>query len=58
MAELLLDFGADINWIVDKKHGWTLLMKLCATKKFANDIEKSINIECIKFDFLKRWFLL
>lgn len=54
MAELLLDFGADINWIVDKKHGWTLLMKLCATKKFANDIEKSINIECIKFDFLKR----
>jgi len=26
MAELLLDNGADINWMVDKKNGWTFLM--------------------------------
>ena len=52
MAELLLDFGADINWIVDKKHGWTLLMQMCGIRKFASDIEKSINVECIKLFFL------
>ena len=32
MAELLLHYGADIDWIVDKKHGFTLLMQLCANK--------------------------
>jgi hypothetical protein len=26
MAEFLLDNEADINWIVDKKNGWTFLM--------------------------------
>jgi len=32
MAELLLHYGADINWIVDKQHGYTLLMQLCSIK--------------------------
>lgn len=32
MAELLLQFGADINWIVDKVKGYTLLQQLCAVK--------------------------
>lgn len=26
MAELLLHYGADINWIIDKTHGFHLLM--------------------------------
>jgi len=26
MAELLIEFGGDVNWIVEKKKGWTLLM--------------------------------
>lgn len=26
MVELLLDYGADINWVVDKSKGHTLLM--------------------------------
>lgn len=32
MAELLLQNGADINWIVDKNKGHTLLMQLCNSK--------------------------
>jgi len=32
MAELLLSNRADINWIVDKKKGYTLLMQLSAIK--------------------------
>ena len=31
MAELLLDYQADINWIVDKKNGWTFIMQLAAS---------------------------
>jgi hypothetical protein len=31
MAEFLLDNEADLNWIVDKKNGWTFLMQLAAS---------------------------
>ena len=33
MAELLLDNGADINWMVDKKNGWTFLMQLAVSSQ-------------------------
>ena len=33
MAELLLDNTADINWIVDKKNGWTFLMQLAVSSQ-------------------------
>ena len=29
MADLLLQYGADLNWIIDKKLGYSYLMKLC-----------------------------
>jgi hypothetical protein len=32
MAELLLMYGADIDWIVDKRRGHTLLMQLCSSR--------------------------
>lgn len=50
MAELLLDNDADINWIVDKKNGWTFLMQLAATSQQLNDKEKTLIV--IQFKFL------
>lgn len=49
MAELLLQFGADINWIVDKVKGYTLLQQLCAIKMELTPKEKDTNYEIIKF---------
>lgn len=49
MAELLLQNGSDINWIVDKNKGYTLLMQFCAVKMELNSLEKAINYEIIKF---------
>lgn len=49
MVELLLDYGGDINWIVDKNKGHTLLMQFCAVKMDLEDKEKKTNIDVIKF---------
>lgn len=43
MAELLLSYGADLNWIVDKSHGYTLLMQLCSIKMDLSTKELEIN---------------
>lgn len=49
MAELLLQNGADINWIVDKKKGYSLLLQLCSVKTALKEKEKEINYQTIKF---------
>ncbi|CAD8161611.1 unnamed protein product [Paramecium pentaurelia] len=49
MAELLLHYGADINWIIDKTHGFHLLMQLCSIKMELNSKEAEINYQIIKF---------
>lgn len=49
MAELLLLHGADINWIVEKSEGHTLLMQLCAMGKDMTELESEMNLEAIKF---------
>lgn len=49
MAELLLVYGADINWIVDKTHGYTMLMQLCSIKMDLGHKEKEINLDIVKF---------
>eukprot|EP01015_Nassula_variabilis_P030629 TRINITY_DN6765_c0_g1_i2.p1 TRINITY_DN6765_c0_g1~~TRINITY_DN6765_c0_g1_i2.p1 ORF type:complete len:153 (+),score=22.90 TRINITY_DN6765_c0_g1_i2:41-499(+) len=47
MADLLLEYGADINWIVDKEQGYTYLMKLCSLKNFEGENEKEICLDII-----------
>ena len=32
MAELILQYGGDIDWIIDKIKGFSLLMQLCGVK--------------------------
>ena len=49
MAEMLLEFGADINWIVDKNKGHTILMQFCSVKMELDDREKRMNLEVIRF---------
>jgi ankyrin repeat protein len=49
MIELLLDHGGDINWIVDKNKGHTILMQFCGVKMELEDREKRINLEVIRF---------
>jgi len=49
MLELLLDYGADINWIVDKTKGHTILMQFCSVKMELEEREKRINLDVIKF---------
>jgi hypothetical protein len=36
MAEMLFQHGADINWFIDKKKGYTILMQLAGTKETLN----------------------
>jgi ankyrin repeat protein len=49
MAEILLEFGADINWIVDKTKGHTILMQFCSVKMELDEREKRMNLEVIRF---------
>lgn len=49
IADLLLVYGADINWIVDKTKGYTLLMQLCAENTRMTEHQKEANLEAIKF---------
>ena len=49
MSELLLEYGADINWIVDKAKGHTILMQFCSVKMELDDREKRMNLEVIRF---------
>lgn len=49
MAELLLQNGADINWIVNKVKSYTLLMQLSAVKMDLSQKEMDVNFEIIRF---------
>ena len=49
MAELLLQYGADINWVINKVQGYTLLTQLCSVRMELSDQEQKLNLEIIKF---------
>lgn len=49
MAELLLQYGADINAIVNPNEGHTLLMQFCALTMELNEFQAEVNIEVVQF---------
>lgn len=49
MLELLVQRGADVNWIIDKEQGYTLLHSLCACSMRMSKLEKQINYDIVKF---------
>ena len=40
IAEFLVDHGADVNWILDKKRGYSMLHYFCAMKIKLSKIQK------------------
>jgi len=49
MANMLLQSGADINFVVNKEKGRTLLMEYCGVTLDMNSREKDTNLKVIKF---------
>ena len=49
ILSVLASKGADINWIVDKQKGYTLLHMLCSNSIKMSKSEREINFEIIKF---------
>ena len=49
-AEVLLEYGADINWIVNKVEGHTFLMDFCASlRETLSKSKKKMILEAMKF---------
>ena len=49
MAELLLDYGADINHMINPKEGLTILMYFCTQISDLDKIRSKLKLEVIKF---------
>ena len=49
MADLLIKHGADPNWIIDKKRGWSLLHYFCGLKLKMNQHQRKLNKDIISF---------
>ena len=49
MATLLLQHGADVNFVVNRVKGKTILMEYCSTKIDMNVREKETNLRIIRF---------
>lgn len=49
IADYLLKNGADINWIIDKSKGYSLLHYFCASKMKMNKSQIQINYDIISF---------
>lgn len=49
IAELLVKHGADVNWVIDKKRGLTLLHYFCAIRMKMNKNQKQLNYDIVQF---------
>lgn len=49
IASLLINHGADQNWIIDKKRGWSLLHYFCGLRLKMNKQQIKLNYEIVKF---------
>ena len=49
MAELLLQYGADINTIVNPFEGYTMLMQFCGMSMELSPFQCEVNLEIIQF---------
>lgn len=49
IAELLVRSGADVDWIIDKKNGYSLLHYFCSLKMKMNKAQKQLNFDIIRF---------
>lgn len=49
IAELLVKHGADLNWVIDKKRGLTLLHYFCSLKVRMAKAQKQLNLDIVRF---------
>ena len=49
IADLLIKHGADPNWIIDKKRGWSLLHYFCGLKLKMKPQQRKLNKDIISF---------
>ena len=49
LAEFLIDHGADINWVIDKSRGFSLLHYFCSIKIKMSKEQIDLNFRIIKF---------
>jgi ankyrin repeat protein len=49
IAEFLINHGADVNWIVEKGRGFSLLHLFCGIKVKMNQVQKDFNYCIVKF---------
>jgi ankyrin repeat protein len=49
IADLLIKYGADLNWIIDKKNGFSLLHYFCSLKMKMNKPQKQLNYDIVKY---------
>ena len=49
IAEFLINHGADPNWIIDKKKGYSILHHFCNQKMKLNKSQIELNYEIIVF---------
>ena len=49
MVDLLFKFQSDVNWIIDKENGFTILMQFCSQQKDENPYKEKIREEIIVF---------
>ena len=49
IADLLIKSGADLNWIIDKKNGYSLLHYFCSLKMKMNKNQRQLNFDIIKY---------
>jgi hypothetical protein len=47
MAQLVLDYGGDVNWIINKQSGDTFLLHLVQQTKFKQEIDRVNNIQSL-----------
>ena len=49
LADFLIDHGADVNWVIDKNRGYTLLHYFCSLKIKMGKSQMDLNQKIIKF---------
>lgn len=49
LAEFLFENGVNVDFIINKKKGYTLLMIFCSVKFKLSNREKEVNFSMIKF---------
>jgi ankyrin repeat protein len=49
ISDILVSHGADVNWVMDKANGYSLLHFYCSLRLPMNDSQRKLNYKIVKF---------